>query len=360
MLKKSLKLMLVGVSLLLVVSCANTNKLEIRGVIKNAPNITTVYLEQFLVGGVMDSCIVSDGKFKFEIEDFSNKLASLKIGSLSADILLLADKLDVLVDGDKIEIKGNSLNNQLVAMSDQLSKLGEWYYKSEEEFSKIEDKDAQRIKMESLMNEYNDKEQAIVGKYLENNKDNPLGYYAATIAFSKADLAQMDSIIKILGPQAEMFKPFLFFRENALNRDKSSVGGMFIDVSGVSPQGDSVKLSDFVGKGKYVIVDFWASWCSPCKEAIPSLKKLYMEYKDKGLDLVGIYVFDKQENYAAVAKQLEITWPQICDYSKEQSVAKAYGVEAIPQIILFAPDGTIIAKDLHGNQVREAVESLIK
>ena len=114
-----------------------------------------------------------------------------------------------------------------------------------------------------------------------------------------------------------------------------------------------MRLSDYVGKGKYVLVDFWASWCNPCIEETPFLKEVYNKYKGDNFDMVSVAVSDKREDTIAMANNLGITWNQIIN--AQQIPASVYGIEYIPHIILFGPDGTILKRDLRGEAIGQAV-----
>ena len=133
---------------------------------------------------------------------------------------------------------------------------------------------------------------------------------------------------------------------------------MFTDFTIEQPDGTKVSLSDYVGKGKYVLVDFWASWCGPCRGEIPNIKELYDKYHAKGLDVLGVAVWDKPEDTQAAIKELGIVWPQIIN--AQQIPTELYGIQGIPHIILFAPDGTIVARDLRDEAMKEKVVEVMK
>ena len=107
-----------------------------------------------------------------------------------------------------------------------------------------------------------------------------------------------------------------------------------------TPDGKPINLSDFVGRGNYVLADFWASWCSPCIAEIPHVIELHEKYKDKGLKVIGITVRDAPEKSGKMVEEKHIPFPQIYE-SKPMST---YGVLGIPYTILFAPNGTIIER----------------
>ena len=115
---------------------------------------------------------------------------------------------------------------------------------------------------------------------------------------------------------------------------------------------------DFVGKGNYVLVDMWASWCAPCREEIPNLAEIYNTYKDKGLVILGIATWDKKDKIIKAIEDLNMTWPQLLD--TRQKVMELYGVNGIPHIILFAPDGTIVARNLRGDEMKQKVAEIMK
>lgn len=138
--------------------------------------------------------------------------------------------------------------------------------------------------------------------------------------------------------------------------EKTAEGKTFTDIKGIDLQGDSIALSDFIGKGNYVLMDIWASWCGPCKEEIPNLAKLHERFKDKGLAVIGLFTWDSKENLPKAMKKEKITWPQIID--ENQQAMKLYGVNGIPHIILFSPDGTILKRNLRGENMIHTIDKI--
>lgn len=121
-----------------------------------------------------------------------------------------------------------------------------------------------------------------------------------------------------------------------------------------NPEGKTVQLSDFIGKSKYTLVDFWASWCGPCRREMPNLVSAYKEYKDKGLQIVGVSLDRDETSWKDALKTLNMTWPQMSDLKFWNSEgAQLYAVRSIPYTVLIAQDGTIVAKGLHGKELQE-------
>ena len=140
---------------------------------------------------------------------------------------------------------------------------------------------------------------------------------------------------------------------------KTQPGMPYIDIKGKDVNGQPIALSDFIGKGNYVFIDMWSSWCVPCKQEIPHIAEAYRELKDKGLTVVGIFVWDDFEKLPPSVKELNITWPQI---AAETPVRSDYGVNGIPEMILFAPDGTIVERglNLRGKDMTQKLKEYMK
>ena len=134
-------------------------------------------------------------------------------------------------------------------------------------------------------------------------------------------------------------------------------GEMFKDFA-VEYNGKTTRLSDYVGHGQYVLADFWASWCGPCRQQIPDLIGLYQQYKEKGLTVLGIAFRDKPEDTEKAIRDLGIPYPQIIN--AQDIPATLYGIDALPHTVLFAPDGTIIARNIYGEELKEKLAEIFK
>jgi thiol-disulfide isomerase/thioredoxin len=132
-------------------------------------------------------------------------------------------------------------------------------------------------------------------------------------------------------------------------------GDMFKDFA-VAYDGKTTRLSDYVGRGKYVLVDFWASWCGPCRQEIPNLIALYEKYKDKEFLVLGVAAQDNPEASLKAIDEMQIPYPQILNTQKKAT--DLYGIDALPETILFAPDGTILARGLRGEELEQQLQKI--
>jgi len=171
-----------------------------------------------------------------------------------------------------------------------------------------------------------------------------------------------DNKIATLEGLGENIKEVEFIKKE-LNRLKArkatEVGQPYTDFEGKDAAGNPVKLSDYVGKGNYVLVDMWASWCGPCKREIPNLAEVHNLYKDKGLTVLGIFVWDDVKNLEPTLKAEGVTWAQIIDTEKVST--DTYGVNGIPSIMLIGPDGTILERDanVRGENMKPTIEKYL-
>ena len=142
---------------------------------------------------------------------------------------------------------------------------------------------------------------------------------------------------------------------------RKSVGATFTDFALPDMQGVEHKLSDYAGRGNYVLVDFWASWCGPCRAEMPLVKSLYEKYHPKGFEIVGISLDNNKDDWMKAVEQLGIAWPQLSDLKAWKSeAARLYDVRAIPATLLIGPDGKIVASGLRGDALRHKLAEIYK
>ena len=159
---------------------------------------------------------------------------------------------------------------------------------------------------------------------------------------------QLESVIQAVTD--ETFKETDAYKQAAdrLFRMKNALpGNAYTNIVSKDPEGNTVELANYAGKGKYVLLDFWASWCPDCRKEMPALVELYATYKDKNFEIVG-YSLDKDKNaWIKGIETLNITWPQLsdCDFWNSQG-AKLYAVQSIPLCVLIDPEGIIIERGL--------------
>ncbi len=145
-------------------------------------------------------------------------------------------------------------------------------------------------------------------------------------------------------------------RARIAKEEPTMEGKMFQDFE-ATYEGKTTRLSDYVGKGQYVLVDFWASWCGPCRGEIPNLKKIYEQYKGDNFTVLGVATWDEPANTLKAIEEDGVTYPQMLNAQKAGS--DAYAIDGIPEIILFGPDGTILKRGLRGEEIGKVVKAYL-
>ena len=196
-------------------------------------------------------------------------------------------------------------------------------------------------------------------KAAKKNADNDVAVQALMNLYGLIDDEQVESVINRMPEDMLQNEKVAYLKKGLDARKATAEGMMFTDFTvehvygydrSMDPQPlkQEVKFSDYVGKGTYVLVDFWSPWCGPCRREIPNIQTVYEQYKDKGLQVLSLAVWERkpQSHTIEVAGELGMDWLHINNCG--QIPTDIYGVEGIPHLMLIGPDGTILKRGFHG------------
>ena len=199
-------------------------------------------------------------------------------------------------------------------------------------------------------------------KTLDKNRDNALGLEAFKNVQFLLDADELEKAVESLGDSIKEDPAVRQVSDGLQAKKATKAGQPFVDFTIVqdpeNPETSTVKFSDYAGKGKYLLVDFWASWCGPCKAEIPNIKAVYDKYAGEDFDVLSVAVWDKPEASVKAAEDLGITWNQIIN--AQQVPTDLYGIEGIPHIMLVGPDGIILNRNLRGDLIEANVSRYVK
>jgi len=198
--------------------------------------------------------------------------------------------------------------------------------------------------------------QAKADEYIGRNASSVVAPFAILVVSQLSqDPVLLERRFEMLSPAAKGSLYGKMVAQSVADAKVGSIGSEALDFTQNDPDGKPVKLSSF--RGKYVLLDFWASWCVPCRQENPGLKALYARYKDKGFEIIGISVDEDGRRWRRAIVEDALPWIHVSDLKRESSLANLFGVQPIPDNFLIDPDGRIVVKGLHGKALEEALAS---
>ena len=300
--------------------------IEVNGV----RNAVAVEQNQFVLKGQIDAPAFTE----IFVSYVSPEDGSL-LGSTTIPVVVESGKINVELTADEsFTIGGTKCNDAIQALNDAAI---EWEER-EGEWSEIE---------------------ALIKEFLTEQSQTQAAVYGITMA---QNILGDSDMIEVLNGCAECVKQHpdvAKIAERMAIVERTSKGQPFVDFEIETADGVA-KLSDYVGKGNVVLVDFWASWCGPCRREISNVKAAYDEYKDKGFVVVGVPTNDIPENTLSALQEEGVDFPQMLGVERQAIGAKAYGVRGIPTMVLFDADGTILGRSNSIEALSEELAEALK
>lgn len=339
-----IKKLLYTSALVVLAACGNAGKdapTEYNVTVNSDQENAMVFLTDYDTGEKIDSAAVVNGVATFKGNIEKPVLARIICnGKRNGMIILEADTITVY---SRDSIVGGELNARLDALSAQIVALQEEYVSLD---------DSAKVSLEEV---YSARMDSIQDATMQANLDNPIGYY---LFLQKAYDMSVEDFNKALeqNPSLSEYQRIKDLKDAKYKKEETGEGKMFKDFEIPVENGEPFRLSDVVGKGDYVLVDFWASWCGPCIAETKVIKQIYEKYTPKGLKVLGVAVWDEPENTLQAIETHELPWQNVLNAQKIPT--DIYGISGIPCIILFGPDGTIVARDKYDEELIEAVANV--
>lgn len=353
-----------GLLILLAISVSAQNNVKISGGFSPAITDTTITFENFLAPGTFSKTVdVKENKFTIEFNCEREDIYKLRLSQQNYIALVVkpGDKISMTLDpaalGSKPTIQGSEQTSRLYAAENALVNLKASQDSLNTVFGTINPTDEARKK--ELENQY----------YAFENQKNTILYN--TVASHPGDIVNLFFMDRL---NIDIYYPLFVTVDSMLNINYSynqavaglhskvisnkstAVGSKAPEIKLPTPEGDSLSLYSI--KGKIIIIDFWASWCRPCRGENPNMVSLYADYHNKGLEIFGVSLDKDKAAWVKAIADDKLVWNHVSDLKFWQSeAAKLYGVGSIPSMFVLDGNFTIIAKNLRGDQLRAFVAS---
>lgn len=320
-----------------------------------------VYLYKPSGQGASDSVQIANGRFTLERAVAEDGLIAHLVIPRSYNLSFIPEEGIIKADLAAIAATGTALNDlhaQKAKAREALETETRGRLKAIRADKNLDDK-AKEEAQEKIVNEFYDKIKPLAEADLKEHSNDAIGLIAlqTLLGMEDVNVAKAEALLQQAGDRLRAEESITKMVARLRRVEATQAGAQFVDFEGVDDANKAVRLSDYVGKGHYVLVDFWASWCGPCRREIAHLKKVRDAYTDKGLVILGTVVWDEMEDHLKAMKELEITWPQIFN---KTDATELYGIAGIPQIILFDPAGKIVARDLRGEEINKLLDKALQ
>jgi len=316
--------------------------------------------------GYRDSAVITNGKFEFKGTQKDPASAVLTLSGKRGDYLqFFVEPANITISGAGDSLKlwtvgGSKVNDDDKILVKKMEAVTKW----EDANSKIYD-NAFKDKNKPLMDSLDEVDllvmaakRKVVAEFVKENPKSQRGILAIQSNFAYyAEATDVEPIYKSLDKQLQQSAKGLDIKKMIETYKKVAIGQVPPDFTQTSPDGKEISLSSM--KGKYTLVDFWASWCGPCRRENPNIVKNYAVYHPKGFEIFGVSYDTKKENWEKAIKTDELNWFQVSDLlGWKNATSDMYGIKAIPSNLLLDKNGVIIAKNLFGKKLQAKLAEL--
>ncbi len=200
---------------------------------------------------------------------------------------------------------------------------------------------------------------AFLDSFIVDNINNVVGQFQFCTNYILFDINRIDFILSLMNEQTQENEEIQFVTDKINVMRRTSKGQPYLDISLPAPSGEQLAISQLVGNTDYLLIDFWASWCGPCRRAMPQMIELYNEFHPSGkLDILGISLDQDEQAWTEAIESLGLVWNHISDLQGWKSdAATLYGVSAIPSTLLIDKDGVIVARNLEPDEYKAIIEN---
>jgi len=344
----------------------NNEGFIINGNVKGLPENSIVYLAGNGENDTIAKTTVRQNNFVLKGKLASTDGVMLLFPAIQKRLFLFIGNEQLLITAssaalDDLSITGSPTQNDYDAFMNEVKPLSDFvnYYRMQVQGAPTQGaRDSAAIMLNTAYNIY----QSGIDRFVNRKKNSPVGALALAFSYDmdpNKDVDLLERRLVILGENALMSRYAQGVKQVIANAKIGAVGTSAIDFTQKDTTGKNVSLSQF--KGKYVLIDFWASWCRPCRIENPNVVAAYHQFKSKNFTILSVSLDQEKENWLKAIKMDRLEWTHVSDLQFwGNAAAKLYHVESIPQNFLVDPNGIIIAKNLRGEELAAKLKEILK
>jgi peroxiredoxin len=367
------KVLIIFAMLLTLAACnkQSTNGYTITGTAEGTQDGDTVYLcemQGFFGMNPLDSAYIKNGKFEFKGESegaMLRFLIPLHNGKPTAMAMFILEnaaiRATIKPDGQKSVFEGGPSQKLYDEYTEEVNKISQQMEKPWQTVNDANADEATRRAAQQVLDSLQNAQKKYNKDYIVSHVPSAISDMLFAFCRQDFDEADQEEILKLFGEKQPDFPYYKAIMAERAASKASEVGTQYTDFTMDSPSGKPVKISDYVGKNRLTLIDFWASWCGPCRAEMPNVVKAYDAFHKQGFEVVGVSLDNKKEAWVTAIDQLKMPWPQMSDLKGwDCEGAKIYNVRSIPANLLVDQSGKIVAKDLRGEALYNKIDELLK